>query len=60
MKRKYIIPDAVVVEIKSSSIICVSQITGINDNADLDLFGGGDVPGRSHEAWFSDDEWFEE
>ena len=55
MKRKYITPDAFGVEVRQECL----QVASITGNAELDLGGGGDVPGRSHEAWFSDDEWKE-
>jgi hypothetical protein len=60
MKKTYIKPTTFVVEIKQmNSILNGSKVEELYDNADLNLFGEGDVPGRSREAFF-DDEWFEE
>ena len=61
MKKTYIKPTMFVVEIKQRShLLQASKVEELTDNADLNLFGEGDVPGRSREAFFDDAEWFEE
>ena len=61
MKKTYIKPNTFVVEINQrSSILTGSKVETLTDNADLNLIGEGDVPGRSREAFFDDGEWFEE
>ena len=61
MKKTYIKPTTFVVEIKQRcSILNGSQVETLTDNADLNLVGEGDVPGRSRAAEFDDGEWFDE
>jgi hypothetical protein len=61
MKKKYIKPTTFVAEIKQRcSILNASKVETLTNNTDLNLFGEGDVPGRSREAFFDDGEWFEE
>ena len=58
-KKAYQKPALWVVKIEQAHIICASDVTSVNSNADLDYGGGGSGPARarSHGGIDWDDEW---
>ena len=61
MKKKYMKPEQRVVKIQQQCIICVSQLSSVSSNADLNYGGGSNQAARVKQNAYSvwDDDWSE-
>ena len=61
MKKEYMKPEQRVVKIQHQCIICVSPVTTVSNNADLNYGGGNNEAARVKQNAYSvwDDDWSE-
>ena len=55
MKKEYMKPTTLLVDVKNQSPLCVSGLDDVTQSSTP--FGGGDADSRGGSIWGDDDEW---